>query len=51
VHFVAVVTDNDISLLGKKQQMTNANVEKSKKKKSTKKTNHTLKLTITKKMK
>ena len=37
----------DISLLAKKQ-MTNANVEKSKKKKHPK-TNHTLKLTITKK--
>jgi len=40
------VKDDDISLLVKRQ-MTNANVEKSKKKNNTKK-NHTLKLTITK---
>jgi len=32
-----------------KQQMTNANVEKKKKKVKTPKTNHALKLTITKK--
>jgi len=42
----------DIPLLvGLKQQMTNANVEKKKKEKNTTKTNHTLKLTITKKTK
>jgi len=43
--------DDDISFLVK-QQMTNATAEKSKKKKKKhQKTNHTLKLTITKKMK
>ena len=40
--------DDDISFLVK-QQMTNATAEKSKKRKKHQKTNHTLKLTITKK--
>jgi len=42
--------DDDISLLVKKQQMTNGNVENNEKRnKDTKNTNHTQKLTVAKK--